>query len=63
MDLKEEGILLGELKAFRLEANSRLDHLEQEVKALGSFKIKVLAIGSTIFALLELGSRVLQHLK
>jgi hypothetical protein len=63
MDPKEEGILLGELKSFRQEANSRLDTLEQEVKALGNFKVKILAIGSTIFALLELGSRVLQHLK
>lgn len=63
MDPKEEGILLGELKAFRDEARVRFSNLEREVKGLKYFKIRIAAIGGTILGLIEVASRMIHSSK
>lgn len=60
MDAKEEGIILGELKAFKDSAMDRLDKIETKVDSLDKFKIKVTIIMAMILGGIELVFRTLQ---
>jgi len=59
MDAKEEGIILGELKAFRTSAETRLGKIEEKVEMLNRFKIKVTVIMAVILGGIELAFRAL----
>lgn len=60
MDAKEEGIILGELKAFKESAMKRLNDIESKVDSLDRFKIKVTVIMAMILGGIELIFRALQ---
>ena len=63
MDAKEEGILLGELKAFRDEAITRLSKIERKVESLDRFKIKVTLIMGGILGGIEIGFRIYEAMR
>lgn len=58
MDQKEEGILLGELKAFKSEAMFRLSEIEKKVNDLDRFKIKVTVVMVCVLGGIELAWRL-----
>lgn len=60
MNAKEEGIILGELKAFKESAMDRLEKIETKVDSLDKFKIKVTIIMAMILGGIELVFRALQ---
>jgi len=53
MDAEERGVILGELKAFRAEANTRLINLEKEVKRLSNFKTRITAYATVVVVALK----------
>lgn len=63
MDAKEEGILLGELKAFREEAIIRLSKIERKVESLDRFKMKVTLIMAGILGSIEICFRIYEVMK
>ena len=53
MDDKEEGILLGELKQFKVGTLLRLDQIDLELRSLSSFKWKAMGVITAVVIVFE----------